>query len=590
MKKISSHLLMLLSLGGSITLQASELITPLPLLYGYGRFPYEYFEHHEKEEECSHLTWMVDALGYARHAAVSFPNCGPRGCTVPYADLVFGVPTPFLLADEFAGGITPENTNPFLSFAMLNPVLDYKEAGVIFNIFADGHFEYCDVPYRYGVTFRLPVRDIDVTNQCGLSTLVSPALEDLYQQRLETTEDAPIVTNYVYAIRLDLLSALNRVAIPVESMVVYGDGTCTNRTEIAGVDAGYPCTTDVGFPNVDTVTGRPPVAVISRPDGTMPVLSRWGEQTSNSQPIVQADGSGLAQDQRGRFNDTQNYADALGLDVRAQSKLFVVPTLAGDNTMSAGAMAIQEAINTAITALPNSVFSFFDANGIEFCDGRTQGVSDLDVEFYIGRNWEYCDQEFWTDLKLVVRFPTGERLCTCKQLLKQPVGNNHHWEVMGAFAGGWDISERYKWMTDLTVSAVLKANEIVAAPFKGNNVKKIGPCITAQTHWWYLVYHTDLSVFACDGCGFDIGYELYFKSIDKVCLFQKTAVDLFGQVQDVDPTKLMSPITQRMSNKARVALFTKVNNCEVFAGWSYTFAGYNAPKDIDWYLALTAYF
>lgn len=612
MKKLSLKLLMLTTLSSTLVTQASELVTPLPLLYGFGRFPYEYFEHdkeescfstkHEKEgghgaagehgaehKECSHFKWMVDGLGYYRHASESFPTCGPRGCTVPYADLVFGISTPFLLANEFANGIAPvANNNPFLAFATINPLLDYKESGVIFNIFGESHFEYCDTHYRYGITFRLPVRDINITNECGLSDLVRESVADVYQQRNETTLDDPIKTNFVFAARLDFVSALNRVAIPAQPMVVYGDGTCANKTTIASQDVGFDCLNPAV---VDVAGGNPSVALIARADGTMPSDEIWGEQTSATQPILQANGTGIPQNGRGRFNDQQDYATGgLAADVDAQSKLFVVPTLNGDNEMSTGALAIQSAINSALLSLPDSVFSFFESNGIDFCEGRSQGVGDLDVEFFIGRNWEYCEQEFWTDLKFVVRFPTAERLCNCKQILRQPLGNNKHWEVMGGFAGGWDINDRWKWMTDLTVSAVLKANEIVAAPFKGNSVKKIGPCITAQTHWWYLVYHTDISVFACEGCGFDVGYELFFKSIDKVCLFQNKAIDLFGVEQSVDPTKLMSPITQRMCNKMRVAIFSKFNNCEIFGGWSYAFAGYNAPKDMDWYLSFTAYF
>lgn len=580
MKKLSLRLLVLVSLGSAYALQASEIETPLPGLYDFLRFPTEYFEEHEEHEECAPWKWAVNALGYARHADQGFPNCGPRGCTVPYAQLVFGVPLPFFLSTEFADGV-PAGANPFLAFAQLNPILDYHEAGVIFNVTGENHFEYCDVPYRYGVTFRLPVRDIDVVNLAG-NDFIIPAVDSVYQQRLETFDG---VTNTVFAARLDFLASLNTAPVVPQPFVFFGDGVLP--TTIAGQDVG------VTIPV--TATGIPGVGLIERADGTMPINDVWGALITNAQPILQADGSGIPQDGRGRFSDTINYASgAVSTDAAVQSELFVVPTLKGsDGTMSAGALAIQAAINAAVLNIPGSVFSFLQANGLDFVDGRNRGVGDLDVEFFLGRNWEYCDNEFWTDVKFVVRFPTADRLCNCKQLLRQPLGNNKHYEVMGGFAGGWDINERWKWMTDLTVSAVLKANEIVAAPFKSKDAtipKKIGPCITAQTHWWYLVFHTDVSVFACEGCGFDLGYELFFKSIDKVCLFQKTAIDFFGQEKPVDPTKLMLPITQRLANKARVAFFSKWNECEILAGWSYVFAGYNSPRDMDWYLSFTAYF
>ena len=599
MKKLSLRLLVLASLGSSCAVQASEFITPLPGLYGFLRFPIEYFAHHGKDEEhkeCPKLAWIINGIGYHRHAAVSYPNCGPRGCTVPYSALIFNR-SPFLLSGIFYDSVVPAaNANPFLSVSELSPLFELNENGVIFNVTGEGYTEYCGVPYRYGVVFRLPVRDIEVLDIGGVDDMEGLSVGEVFQQRNEEFNDDPANRNYVFAARLDFISALNQIALPPISMVHYGNGTCTDRTTIASEfgssanqDVGYPCVTD-GV-NVDPVNGYPPVALIYRADGTMPSELRWGDLTSNAQPILAADGSGIPQDGRGRFSDNVNYAAALAGDVKAQSKLFVVPTLnnAGNFPMSAGAQAIQEAIVEALPSVGGGAIDFLEENGVDFRDGRTQGVGDLDMEFFVGRNWEYCENNFFTDLKLVIRFPTADRICNCKQVLRLPAGNNKHYEIMGGFVGGWDINDRFKWMTDLTVAKVLKANVFAPATFKGSTVKYIGPCITVQTNWWYLVYHTDLSVFAREGVGFDIGYELFYKNVDKICAFQKTAVDFFGNEQPIDPSKL-AVNTQRLANKARVAFFSKWDNFEVLGGWSWVFSGYNAPRDIDWYLSLSAYF
>lgn len=599
MKKLSLRLLVLVSLGSSYAIQASEIETPLPGLYGFLRFPIEYFEHHEGHKECPGLSWIVNGIGYARHAGVSYPNCGPRGCTVPYSALVFNK-SPFLLSGIFYNSVVPAaNANPFLSISELSPLFEFHEKGVIFNVTGEGHTEYCGVPYRYGVVARLPVRDIEVVDIGGVDDMEGLSLGEVFQQRAEEFVPGDKTTNnFVFAARLDFISALNQIAIPPIPMVTYGDGTCANRTTIASeFNGGVSQRTDVGFPcvtdgvNVDPVNGYPSVGLIYRADGTIPSEIRWGDLTSNSQPILAADGSGIPQDGRGRFSDNVNYAAALAGDVSAQSKLFVVPTLttAAGNPLSLGAQEIQTAITEAVQSVGGGAIDFLDENGIDFRDGRTQGVGDLDVEFFVGRNWEYCENEFFTDLKFVIRFPTADRLCNCKQVLRQPAGNNKHYEVMGGFVGGWDINDRYKFMTDLTVSKVLKANIFAPATFKGSTVKYIGPCITVQTDWWYLVYHADLSVFACEGCGFDLGYELYYKNVDKICGFQKTAIDFFGNDQPIDPSKL-AVNTQRLANKARVALFSKLEHCEFLAGWSWVFSGYNSPRDIDWYLSVSAYF
>lgn len=597
MKKVSLQLLVALSLGNTIILPISNIETPLPGLYGFLHFPsQEYLEPCCDREDCwLPWAWTVNALGYARQANVAFPRCGSDDCTVPYAQLIFGVPSPFALSGIFFNSVIPaNNTNPFLEIAQLDPHVAYREAGVIFNVTGEGCFELCDVPYRYGVTARLPVRFIDVINTCSVSDLVSVGgdIHELYLQRNEVfgdgTTNNPTKTNFVFAARLDFVSALNRIAIPAEPMVVYGDGTGANRTLIAAQDVGYP------FPAgpVDVTNGNPCIAVIARADGTMPINDVWGDRTSDSQPVLAGNGTGVAQDARGRFSDAVDYA-TLSNDTVAQSKLFIVPTLKGvtgdsTNDMSTGALAIQSAINSALLSVPGSVFNFLDEAGLEFCDGHTEGAGDLFVELFLGRNWG-CDDAWWTDVKFVVRFPTADRLCNCKQVFRQPTGNNHHYELMGGLAGGWDSHGCWKWMTDLTVAAALKENEIVAAPFTGSTVRNIGPCITARTNWWYLVFHTDLTVLACENCGFDVGYELYYKHGDTVCLCQNTAVDFLGNVQPLDPL-LLQRATQRLANKARVALFAQCGNCEILGGWSYVVSGYNVPRDADWYISFTAYF
>jgi hypothetical protein len=269
--------------------------------------------------------------------------------------------------------------------------------------------------------------------------------------------------------------------------------------------------------------------------------------------------------------------------------LWIVPTLTDQNLLSTGALAIQAAINLAIANLDGSVADFLFENGIDFCDGRNQGLGDFDLELYLGRNWG-CDQEYWTDLMFGVTFPTGDALCDCKQVLRQPTGNDHHFEIHGGFAAGWDACSWVKLMCDLQGFAVLSHNEKVAAPFKGATVKNIGPCVNADVKWSYLLGHIDLSFFASDCCGFDFGYELYHKGCDNICLCQKTAVEFIDRGEQLLDASVLTKNTNRTAHKLRVGFFSLIGDCEIFGGWSHVVAGKNIGRETDWYMSMSVNF
>jgi hypothetical protein len=602
MKKLSLALLTVFGLGGALTVQARVITTPLPSLYGYLRYPIEYFQPKKDKDDCS-WAWQVGGLAYARHGDKAYPNCEVKSTDccdddmVPYSTLVFGK-SAFSFAEIFVDAAVPAatvNPNPFITIATVVPDFDYHEQGVIFSADVETNFSWCDTDYRVGFAARLPVRDIQVTDICGLSELIIDGeIADVYQQRNEVYGDdgvnGPTKTNYVYAARLDFLTELNRIAIPVQSLVNYANAVQANQITIAEQQVGAP---------VDLLN-NPGIAVIGRTNGTMPTADVWGAPASQiTGGTVASDGSGIANDARGRFVNTANFYNGatprLENNVPAQKQLFVVPTLNGsaaganENTISAGALNVQSAINSSISGLP-TLQNFIDINGLNFCDGRTKGVGDLDLEVYFGRNWQYCDYDIWTDLKFTVQFPTSKKLCDCKELLKQPLGNDGHYEIWGGIAGGFDPCSRLKFMADLTVAKVLSHQEKVAAPFKGATVKNIGPCINADIDWWYLVGHADLTFFACDNCGFDVGYEIYHKGEDNIDLCVKTATDLLGNTDQPLDACVLSKYTNRTANKMRVGFFTMANDCEILGGWSYTFAGKNAPRDTDYYLSFTVNF
>ena len=595
----------LLGLTAMLAVQAREIRTPLPFEYGFMRYPIEYTQDREKDD--CWFNWIVRGVGYARDADCAFSTCDGR-CKVPWINLLFGS-SEFTLAQAFpnAGAGIDFSGNPFAAISTLTPKFDYHEKGAMFIAEVSSEFCRCDTNYRYGLRARLPVRDIQVKDICGLGGsggLEGESLGDVFLQRDETigTEDAPPnmeQENFVFAARLDFLSQLLRVAMPPENLVHYGTGIA-DPTQIADITVGIDTST-VADDNV----GVPAIALIRRDDGSAPIAQRWGDRAvipttvpAGTPPstaitgVVAGDGSGLANNQRGKFNASNNYTP-LSLNVAAQSQLWVVPTLRGglgadENTMSAGALQIQSEINQAILGL-STVSDFLTETGLNFCDGRTKGVGDLILEFYLGRNWFSCNQ-VWTDLVFAVSFPTGDRLCNCLDVLKQPLGNNGHFEIQVGLEGGYDWSERVKFMADFRFSKVLCATERVAAPFVGATLKNIGPCINANVEWWWFLGHFDVTFFANDCCGLDIGYELYHKGCDKICLCPAIATDLLGNANQLLDPAVLRRLTEVTAHKIRLGWFTVINNCEIFAGWSNVIAGKNAPVETDWYLSMAVSF
>lgn len=618
----------------SVGIAAREIRTPLPWQYGFGHYPLDadYMRHEDQRDKGDHCycwDFRLTGLLFERNADAAFVNncCGTNYCTgtcnccgdcqgdyvcttctpttsstannccddknttnkVPWVTLLFGQPD-FTLAQSFPGGVVAPGTlpeNPFVSIAKLKPRFEYNEKSAFFIADLKSVFDWCDCDYRLGLKARLPVRDIAVTDVCAASDLVGEDLSDVWQVRNEL-DPSGTTSNVVYAGRLDFLSQLYNVYNPPagnEALVNYSDTRETpNQITINRQKVGAP---------VVVANGDPCIEVIYRADSTVPTDEFWGRQTALTDTPVQGNGSGLANDGRGRFVAATDYVTGgLSTDVPAQSKLFVVPSLKVDGTdiiLTQGATSIRQAVEVAIQNMDHNVEAFLEENGICVCDGRTKGLGDLDLELYLGRNWG-CEKSWWTDLFVACRFPTGKELCNCKLLFKQPAGNDHHFEIRLGGEAGWDACDWIKFMIDAQYAWALKHCESLAAPFEGATIKNIGPCINGEVKWGYFVGHADVAFFANDCCGCDIGYELYAKGHDQICFNTSTATDLAGTAeQPLDPCVLTNH-TNRMAHKICTSLFTRIHSCEVALGFNTVVAGKNAPRDTDMYVAMSINF
>lgn len=584
MKKLLLPVLAACGIMGMSQLFAREVRTPLPLDRDFflNHYPVQYQWEVQDDECCWNAN--VAGMGYYRSADAAY-SCRDSRCKVPWSTLIFGS-ADFTLGQAFPNGTTlnPNGTpsipmNPFVDISQIHPRFEYREVGAMFFGEVGGSFSWCDVNYRFGLRGRLPFRDIDVTNTCPERLFDTNPLSQVWLEALEVVPATVIqpnpTPNKVFAGRLDFLSHLLRLRqIPPQLLVNYRDASQSNQITMASEPVGAAINVSQGLPCVAVIQGATPPAGL------------WGQQVTAIDGVVNDNGSVTGT--RNQFVAATDYTPLQG-NTAAQSTLFVVPSLKDDLTMSAGSVKIRDAVETAIADLEGNIQPFIERTGLSFCDGRTKGVGDLDLELFMGRNWG-CEGAFWTDVMFGVRFPTGKKVKNCLNLMQQPTGNNGHYEVRLGAAAGYDICSWIKFWVDGSWSWVLRHRECLAAPFKGATVKNIGPCINGDVKWDYFVGHADFSFFASDCCGFDIGYEPYYKRCDRIKLCQTTATDFAGRTGQLLDAGVLEANTKRIAHKVRVGFFTILGDCSIQAGWSHTVAGKNISRDTDWYLTLGVQF
>ncbi len=227
---------------------------------------------------------------------------------------------------------------------------------------------------------------------------------------------------------------------------------------------------------------------------------------------------------------------------------------------------------------------FFIENGINICSGRSQGLGDLDLEFYIGRNF-LCDDRLLLELQFGVTVPTSKAMCDCKQVLRQPLGVNDHTQVRVGAIGAYDWSDRFKIGADFRYFWRLNIANRLLLHLKCN-YQNIGPCINADVSWNYLLAHVDLTFMASDCCGFDFGYEVYHKQCDKICSNVTQAIPFGSTTPAALDFNVARRLTEVTSHKLYAEGFMGVGACQIFGGFGHSVAGRNAMRDAEWYLGM----
>ena len=571
---------------------AREIRTPLPRRYAHYFLPeqrriplaFYYGNIQDGADEKSSLL-NVDIWGHAWHRVADRAYSNKHGRkTTPLSRLLF-CKSDFTGAESFAHGVANVPNNPWVNISTLRPRFSYNEKGALVGmevarVVHDGRIRVggrTTIPFRFICTDRFEQCSADNRS----SELGGERLQDVTALRAEVFQDEDgnnqgVVT---FAYRLDFLSQLNFTpsgAAVDEPLVDYTDADFMDHITIAHQDLSN----QILNTNVNVVHA------IQRNDGTVPP----GTFGSIDQPgaIINGNGSGLTNNQRGLF-DTQSY-DALSNNTTQQNQLWIVPAIAqfiNAATLSEESQRIKNAVDQLVLTLDDSAEDFFIRKCFCFETQKNVGLGDIDLDAFV----QYFRPRWYVEGVLGVRIPSGKRLCDPNQLFLLPLGNNGHAEGKIGYEFGFDALDWFKIKTQSSFSFVGRRSEVVAAPFKGACVKNFGPCTEASISWWHYTSNLDLTFVNPDtqSVGFNLGYQLYWKSKDRIRCLPATAKDCLGVQQPLDPC-LLEQCTKVVSHKSRVEFFCVSERCELYAGWTHVFAGKNAPRETDWYLGMLVTF
>lgn len=544
---------------------ARVLFTPLELRRGPFNKPLKDIA----DPEWCYNFW---ASGYQRSADEAY-DC--EGYKTPLSTLFFGK-SDFKAQEVFPG--SRSKLNPLLGLSCLSPRVKYKEDGAYLGVDLQRYYNDC---VRYGLRVTLPARRMKITRcrngKDGASELGGMTVRDFAAERTETVNG---VTVKSYAYRLDFLSLLPYTCeqnCPGSTVCIvnYHDSDFANN----------PIT--ISNEDITNQQGTP-VSALSSKNGSVPPQP-WAIVQNEAQnlPVVNADGSTIPNNSRGRFDVGTDYTP-LGNSEAHQATLFIVPSVAGDNTTEA-ARVIQQQVNELLACINQEAEDAFKECCISFDSQCFSGAGDLTTELYAGYFYSPC---VYLEGFIGMRWPTGKRSRNPLLVFRQPLGNNGHYEFK---LGGQMLWEAHEWVSihgDITGFILSKNKECVSSAFEGATIKNIGVPVTADITWNYLLLHTDVYFTPPNRHNFGgvLGYEFYYKSRDDIQFCQSTAIDCLGMEAPLDACVLEKD-TRAIGHKIRGEAY--IDACEwlqIYGGGTTLVGGRNVPDTTAWHLGFSVYY
>jgi len=440
---------------------------------------------------------------------------------------------------------------------------------------------FFDESWRLGFRASIPAKKIRIKRLAsqgnGMSDLGGLTIDEFFGERTESVNGSTVKS---FAYRLDMLSQLPYTCKPCPQ---------SKLPIVNYADTDFPPNNPISISKQDvTNQSRTPMSALKSTSGSLPTGTWAISQTTAQQlPALDANGSNLSNNDRGRFDASVNYTPLQNAESN-QSMLFIVPSVAGASTTQE-ARVIQAQVDEVLACIAAEAEDLFKNCGISFSSQCVQGAGDLDTEFYTGHFFSPC---VYAEGYVGIRLPTGKRSDNPLFVFRPPLGNNGHYELKAGVQGIWKPCRWAALRGDITGTAVLKATECVAASFTGAQIKNIGAPVRAQVRWNYYLIHADMLFTPpnCYGLGAVIGYEHYHKSRGHLDFCVPAAQDCLGAIQPLSSC-VATKNTRAISHKVRGEVFVELLNwLQVFGGGSRVFAGSSVPKETEWYLGVNAYF
>ena len=578
-KVIALTMMSSLSLFGSV----SQFRSPVSLEYNYGRFGY-------RLPPINDDAWNLRLFGggYARSADKVFAKkdcvcpetCVPKTnrsdvttTTRNLAHLFFGKES-FRPEEIFTNASLCNRTtccNPWLVFSTLNPCIKFSEKGVVFGF--DLRNRLNENGCYAGIRAQLPVKVVEVNHFRGCD------LEVKNPNAVCTTNTVGLNGQTLSSLtaRLDFLRQLKRADGSPFLQLANGSALVAGQQAAVGVAVGTPVAT-----------------VLQRDSGTCSGQNNVVPTVTETAGLdrLNSDGSGLINDQVGKFVNLENYS-LLAENCDALSELYLLPVLEGNNpSFTQESQYIQDELNNILLQLSindqDNALAFFRQKGINFCkDERVVGTGNLTFDLYLGHETDCA----YHDVMIGFRLPTDKTNRDPDRLYLLSTGNNGHGEFKVGIEGGWYAHSYWVFNWNVSFNHVFNTCERRAAAYECATVKNIGPSVPAEIGWSYWIAQFNWNLFHpdCPSTGMTLGGELFAKKDDNVSFLRATAVDLCGDTADLNPC-LLEDNTNSLSLKVRGEVFHRHNCFELFGGASHAFAGRFAAKESEWHLGVNIYF
>jgi hypothetical protein len=589
---------------------ALEMRAPLTAQNGAQRYLFDF------DEPKSDRFLKIWSSGYSRYAGKAYTS--DHGTqTDELSHLIFNK-SDFRLVEAFPNSHVPHNTefySPLVRTARIRSKIRAREWGVLFGCHA--HTPVNEKRGRLGVRVTLPVRRIEIERADQDGVPAGAALQDVlaisHPIKDPTQQNDEIQSKQVPLVRMDFAEGLVQSNM-YNSAFQYADKN--GKPSVGGLTVSDP---DIVTEDATNRTVKRCLGVVRSPQGLIPrapEVTRTAVLTKAADPegsggylgtdaMLPADGNAeygkvyRFEADGAKANQYKSLSDAAVKDVdqriadqKIKEELWLVPYLRVNSDVTGadegGAIKVLRDLSEQVT---ENAYEWMKDRDFLLESSIVSGISDLDLEFF----YEHALTDYaYGELMLGFRVPTAEAANTAVGPYAAQLGNNKHWEVKLGGALSWKPLNVLNIHVDGHYAFVLPHEEKVRATYKGSKIKNVGPLVDASVNWNYFVGRVDATVFHLKNKGLSnmIGYEIYWKDRDtvifpanyyKTWLGQKFGSDGHPQenLSPLDPALLTSN-TERIAHRCRLETSMRMTDqCELYFGIGYTFAGKNMPRELD---------